>query len=146
MFIELLGNDNKVTIGENFNCVSGTITNCGGNNPVIIDDDCMFSANFLIRTHDGHAIYDNLTKEPINEPKSVKIGKHCWFGQDVTILKGVEIKDNSMVATNSVVTKSIEQSNVIIAGNPARVVKTGINWDRDNYYNYLAKIKGEDNV
>lgn len=40
---------------------------------------------------------------------------------------GVTIADNVIVAAGSVVTKSVNESNVIVAGNPAKVVST---WDR----------------
>lgn len=55
----------------------------------------------------------------------VKIGENCWIGQNVRIQKGVTIGDNSIIAANSVVTKSVP-ANCIAAGNPAKVVKTDI--------------------
>ena len=55
----------------------------------------------------------------------VKIGKNVWIGQKSRICKGVEIGDNSIVAANSVVTKSVP-ANCIVAGNPAKIVKTDI--------------------
>ncbi|OGT51115.1 MAG: hypothetical protein A3E84_04705 [Gammaproteobacteria bacterium RIFCSPHIGHO2_12_FULL_42_13] len=47
----------------------------------------------------------------------------------VTILKGVTIGNGSIVAANSVVTKSIPE-NCIAAGNPAKVIRTNIHWER----------------
>ena len=55
----------------------------------------------------------------------IKIGENCWIGQNVRIQKGVTIGDNSIIAANSVVTKSVP-ANCIAAGNPAKVVKTDI--------------------
>lgn len=55
----------------------------------------------------------------------IKIGENVWIGQGSRICKGVEIGDNSIVAANSVVTKSVP-ANCIVAGNPARIVKTDI--------------------
>ena len=55
----------------------------------------------------------------------IKIGENVWIGQNSRICKGVEIGDNSIVAANSVVTKSVP-ANCIVAGNPAKVVKTDI--------------------
>jgi len=46
------------------------------------------------------------------------------------VLKGVKIGENSVLATGSVVTKSCG-SGVILAGNPATEIKTGISWKRE---------------
>ncbi|MBU3677303.1 MAG: maltose acetyltransferase, partial [Chitinophagaceae bacterium] len=54
---------------------------------------------------------------------SVVIGKNCWLGGNVTILPGVTLGDNVTVGANSVVTKSFP-SNVIIAGVPAKVIRS----------------------
>ena len=51
------------------------------------------------------------------------IGNNVWIGDKVTILAGVHIGDNVIVAANAVVTKDI-QSNSIVAGVPAIVIKT----------------------
>lgn len=53
------------------------------------------------------------------------IGENCWIGSHVRICKGVTIGDNSVVAACSVVTKDVP-ANCIVAGNPAKVVKTDI--------------------
>ncbi len=66
--------------------------------------------------------YNELSKiyPPKHEP--VKIGKNCWIGANSVILPGIEIGDNVVVAAGSVVTRNIE-SNVMVAGNPARIKK-----------------------
>jgi serine acetyltransferase len=46
-----------------------------------------------------------------------------WLGDRCTVLKGVTIGDNSIVAANAVVSKDVP-ANVVVAGNPAQVVKT----------------------
>lgn len=48
-----------------------------------------------------------------------------WIGEYVRICKGVTIGDGSVVAANAVVTKDVPP-NSIVAGNPAKVVKTDI--------------------
>lgn len=52
----------------------------------------------------------------------VSIGNNCWIGGGVTILPGVTIGDNVTIGAGSVVVKDIP-SNVIAAGNPARVIR-----------------------
>lgn len=60
-----------------------------------------------------------------SDNKPILIGENCWIGSNVRICKGVTIGDNSVVAACSVVTKDVP-ANCIVAGNPARVVKTDI--------------------
>jgi carbonic anhydrase/acetyltransferase-like protein (isoleucine patch superfamily) len=52
----------------------------------------------------------------------VHIGDNVWLGDHATVLKGVTIGDNSVVAARAVVTRDVP-ANVIVAGNPAKVVK-----------------------
>lgn len=121
----------KLIIGENFGINSGYfLFYKKENNKIEIGDDCMFSKNITIRTCDGHNIRSIETGEIINEDKDIKIGNHVWLGQDVSILKGVEIPDNTIIAFKSVVTKRFSEENTILAGIPAKIVKTNVNWER----------------
>lgn len=54
----------------------------------------------------------------------ITIGRNCFIGQNAIVLYGVTIADNVIVAAGSVVTKSIKDSYVIVAGNPAKVIST----------------------
>ncbi len=49
----------------------------------------------------------------------VKTGKHCFFGVGAMIRNGISIGDNVTVGMGSVVTKSFEENNITIVGNPA---------------------------
>ncbi len=53
------------------------------------------------------------------------IGKNCVVGVRSIIMPGVTIGDSCVVAAYSVVTKNVP-SNSIVAGNPARIIKTGV--------------------
>ena len=50
------------------------------------------------------------------------IGDNVWLGDHCVILKGVTIGENSVVGANAVVSRDVP-ANVVVAGNPARVVK-----------------------
>lgn len=54
-------------------------------------------------------------------PKPIEIGDDVWIGSYCTILKGVKIGRGAIVASNSVVTKDVEEFS-IVAGNPAKIV------------------------
>jgi acetyltransferase-like isoleucine patch superfamily enzyme len=53
----------------------------------------------------------------------VIIGKKCWIGMNSMILPGVCLGDNTIVGAGSIVTKSFPEGYVVIAGNPAKIIK-----------------------
>jgi len=82
-------------------------------------------------TSDFHSIIDLQTGKRINMPESIKIGRNVWIGNSVIVRKGAQIGDNCVVATNSLVNKKFPESNVILAGLPAKIVRTNITWSRE---------------
>lgn len=137
----------KVNIGKNFSC-NGCSIEChdeaGGE--IKIGDNCMFSCGINIRESDGHTIYDLNTKKILNRPQlNINIGNHVWVGMHVKLLKDISIADNTIIGAGALVTGKFDESNVIIAGIPAKVLKRGINWDAKNtdsfksgYYDLLV--------
>lgn len=55
--------------------------------------------------------------------KSVRIGNGCWLGCSSIILPGVEISDKVVVAAGAVVSASIKNNCVLVAGVPANIKK-----------------------
>jgi len=54
--------------------------------------------------------------------RDVIVGSNVWIGYGACILRGVSVGDNSIVGTNSVVTKDVP-ANAIVAGIPARIIR-----------------------
>jgi acetyltransferase-like isoleucine patch superfamily enzyme len=79
-----------------------------------------FFPRFDSSTHNlaKNDFYWDFTSSPIS------IGDNVWIGANVTILKGVVIGNNCIVATGAVVTRGEFPDNSIIAGNPAKVIKS----------------------
>lgn len=100
---------------------------------IVIGEGCMLANDIDIRSGDSHSILDAATGKRINPAEDVTIGKHVWVGAHAVILKGVSLGEDSVVATGSVVTQSCEPGS-LLAGNPAKVVKTGITWKRERIY------------
>lgn len=89
---------------------------------VTIGNDCYMNENFTLLTHDWVTrvfLYSGLDFIPSSG--RVKIGNNVSFGQNVMVLKGVSIGDNSFVGAGSIVTKDIP-SNSIAVGIPCRVI------------------------
>jgi hypothetical protein len=80
----------------------------------------MMANGTYVTDSDWHTLYDRTARSPT--PTPVHIGNNVWLGDHATVLKGVRIGDNSVVAARAVVTRDVP-ANVVVAGNPARVVK-----------------------
>jgi acetyltransferase-like isoleucine patch superfamily enzyme len=80
---------------------------------------------------DGHVISDKATGKIVNKFKEpVIIGLHSWIGWGTTIMKNAFIAPNTIVAAKAVVAGKFNKEFTVLAGNPARIVKTNIVWDR----------------
>jgi acetyltransferase-like isoleucine patch superfamily enzyme len=90
-----------------------------------IGKHCLLAGGVSISDYDGHptdAMLRRTSPVPPEAIKPVVIGDDVWIGASATILKGVTIGDRSIVGAGAVVTRSVPPD-VIVAGNPARVVK-----------------------
>ena len=64
------------------------------------------------------------------------VGDHVWLGYGATLLGNASIGDNSVVGTMAVTSGSFPEE-VVLAGSPARIVREGVLWSKDNteFYN-----------
>ena len=125
-----VGNGNQIIIGEK-TTIGGCRFICSESTKVIVGKDCMFGSMISLRTTDSHPIYDG-NNVRLNVAKDIFIGDHVWIADGVTLLKGSKISNGSVVALNSVVTHRYGEENVVVAGNPSRIVKHGIYWSRQH--------------
>ena len=117
-----------VRIGRGCTSNGTAIILCEDNSKVSIGNNCMFSWGINLWASDTHTVYSEGTKEVLNWGKELIIEDHVWIGMQATVLKNSLISKNSIVGASSVVTKKFKQPNCVIAGNPAKIVKSGINW------------------
>ncbi len=100
---------------------------------VFINSGCCFQDQGGIELGDGCMIGHQVVIATLNHdlmperrasmiPAKVTLGRNVWVGAHATILPGVTIGDNSVVAAGAVVTKDVP-ANCVTAGVPARVVK-----------------------
>jgi len=97
----------------NFDC---TFLDLGG---IIIEDNVLIAPKVSLLS-EGHPL------EPENRhalvPKPIHIKKNAWIGAGATILQGVTIGENAVIASGAVVSKDVPD-NTVVGGIPAKIIK-----------------------
>lgn len=101
---------------------------------IVIGDHTYVAFDAIILSHDF-----STARHGGQYAKPTKIGRHCFIGCASIVLPGIEIGDEVIVGAGSVVTKNIP-SNCIVAGNPARTIRSGV---RLGEYGRIAEIGDE---
>lgn len=127
--IVIRGEGNKLFVGANSSLNNAKIHLYGKHKTISIGEDCLFSYDIEIWNGDGHSIFINNSTLPYNVDSDITIGNHVWAGAYSKILKGAFISDDTVIGMSSLVNKPFEESNVILSGLPAKVVKRNITWD-----------------
>jgi acetyltransferase-like isoleucine patch superfamily enzyme len=94
---------------------------------ITIGDECAIAWNVQFLDTDRHRLLVNGKSQRKTAP--IRIGDRVWIGHDVSIKKGVEIGQGSVIASNSTVTADIPR-NCFAAGSPAEVQEENIDWHK----------------
>lgn len=105
---------------------------------IYIGDECMFAREIMVRNNDGHIIVDKTTGELLNPPGDIIIGNNVWIGMRSVILKGTVVKDGSVIGAMALVNKKFDEENILIAGVPAKKIRSNIEWRREDFAMYMA--------
>lgn len=115
-------NGGQISIGKNFGISGSTIYSIS---KITIGDNCLIGANCKIIDNDFHPLdfqkrkkndFRDITKKPIH------IGDDCFIGMNSIVLRGSYLGNNCIVGAGSVVSGKFPD-NVVIAGNPAKIIK-----------------------
>lgn len=125
------------TVDESFAMFPPFTTDCGKNTTfgknVFINSGCRFQDQGGISIGDGCQIGHNVVIATLNHgmaaadrsdtiPAAVVLESNVWVGANATILPGVTIGENAVIAAGAVVTKDVP-ANTIVGGVPARVIR-----------------------
>lgn len=126
------------TVDESFGMFPPFYTDCGKNitigRNVFINSGCRFQDQGGITLGNGTLVGHNVVLATLNHdfspkkrstthPAPIRIGKNVWIGANATVLSGVTIGDNAVIAAGAVVTKDVPE-NTVVGGVPAKVIKS----------------------
>jgi len=127
-----IGKGCRIVVADNAVC---TLTNC------IINGETRLIIMHGLEIGEGSRVawgcefldedfHQSTVKDAQQTPNSIKVGEHVWITSHARLLKGAAIGNGSIVASGAIVTKDFsDQENVLIAGVPAKVLKTNIAWE-----------------
>jgi maltose O-acetyltransferase len=110
----------RIEIGDNVR-----LNGCGiqAATEVVVGDDCILGSCTIVDT-DHHSVdLDRRRPGARVQTRPVRIGRNVWVAGAATILKGVTVGDDSVVGYGAVVSADVP-AGVVVAGNPARVVRS----------------------
>ncbi len=89
--------------------------------PITIGDDVQIGPNVQLLTP-THPVAPGPRRAKVEGAKPITIGDNVWIGGGAIVLPGVSVGENSVIGAGAVVTRDVP-ANVVVVGNPARVVR-----------------------
>lgn len=113
----------EITIGDNVGMSGVTVY---ARKSITIGENTLIGGNTKIFDNDFHPLEAEARNQNVEAEiacKEVVIGKNCFIGCNAVILKGTHLGDGCVVGAGAVVSGTFPE-NSVIAGNPARIIKT----------------------
>ena len=124
--IEVVRGANLTLGGKRHSSASGITCNSRimVENSVAIGADCIIAWDVYISDSNWHEITGMTRCAPVS------IGDHVWISHGVSVLKGAVIPSGCIVGAKSLVTKSFSTEGSLLAGIPAKEIRSGVEWSR----------------
>lgn len=112
-----------IQIEDNVDIGKDTIIYSSLRGGVFIGRNTVIAAQCYLIDMDHGTHIGKLISEQENIVKAISIGKDCWLGANVTVLKGSTIQNGAIIGAKSLVNNTIS-TNAIAVGIPAKIIKT----------------------
>ena len=121
IFIDARNSSSIICFGKNSFINNGAVIICDRTS-ITFGDNLLIGTDFQVQDSDFHGIHPDKRQLADYICKPVIIQDNVFIGNNVRIMKGVTVGRNSVIANSSVVVKDIPE-NMVVGGNPARVIK-----------------------
>lgn len=129
MDIVINGSDNLVYFGALSSSGTFHVPLRGDGRTVVIGDQCMFSHGTVFGRKDPVTLYRTTDGAPLQAEGDISVGDHVWIGRHVTVSPGTVVREDSVIGQSARLEGDYPPA-VILAGVPARVLKTDVTWGR----------------
>ncbi len=142
MTVTIQGKNGHAVIGNNnYICQSTVYLYCSGKTTFNIGNNNLFSDGIVLWAGEGHCVINPVDKSVTNMGGNITIGNNNWVCQNVCFLKRAKIGNGCIVGYGAVVgTDFSKNDNCVIAGNPAVVTKSNVQWSNQAPWEYNGKI------
>ena len=91
-----------------------------------IGKNCAISWDTLFLDRDFHYL---VKEEHAMKADGIEIGDNCWVGNNVSLTRGARVPNDTIIASNSLVNREFSETNTLIGGIPARVLRRNVSWE-----------------
>ena len=98
---------------------------------VTIGRDCLFASGISVRGSSHHGLWDLESGALLNPEVGIDVGDHVWLGDQVVVLNKARVPAGSVVAARSIVNKPFSDAHSLLAGAPAAVRRSGVDWSHE---------------
>ena len=130
-----LGSGSSIEVSKGANLICDDRFNVTGKSTIICKNQVHFSTNTLISWDtlimdtDSHTIISENGEK--NKNRTIHFGENTWICAKSSVLSGTKLAKNTVIGCGSIVKGTFEDENVVLAGNPAKIVKKGIDWSTE---------------
>ena len=121
-----------LTFGNNFYSSSNLNVHCADS--MTFGNNVTLGWNCTLTDTDYHHYYDNIKKKLSRPNNPIFIGDNCWLGFSCIVTKGSILNNHTIVGAGSVISCNFTDSNIIIKGNPAQIVRRDVSIDEKKFW------------
>ena len=127
------GGESSIVFNGGVTATRSAIVDARNGGSIVAEHDQLWAANVYVATDDMHRLADLATGARLNPYGAhIKLGRHVWLGRDVTVTGHAEIGDDVVVGTQSLIRGQKIPPNTAVGGVPARVLREGISWSKED--------------
>ena len=122
-----------VLIGEATTATNWATLDAYNGGIIVAGEDGMWAHGVSLMTDDTHAIRDLATGKRLNvHGGRIVIERHVWLGENARVFGGARVGHDCVVGAGAMVKNAAIADHSVCVGVPARVVRSGITWSRED--------------